>query len=273
MNTSTQQNGSRPIIVGDYLFDPGVGLLSGPSGVHYICPQLTSLLRALVDRAGQVVSCDDLDAEQQGDGYSVGVGRRVARLRNYFRDPAHLPRYIETIPGQGYRLVAPVYGSTDSVPSEHAFRWNPNGTAHGSARHLLRELGHRKVSRAMLIYTLVVWVVFQMTEIVVPALALPDWVSTLIVVLGILGFPIAATLSWIFDLTPRGLVRGMPLSAGGERTRTDFAVDFVLVAAALAICTMLLLSSQSAGTILDVSADSNVPTTSEQISPAGMGPA
>ena len=201
----------------------------------------------------------------------VGCRRVEASLHD--ERTAEFQFCIETIPGQGYRLVAPVYGSTESVASDYAFHYKPNGLGRGSARNLLRELGHRKVSRAMLIYTLVVWVVFQMTEIVVPALALPDWVSTLIVVLGILGFPIAATLSWIFDLTPQGLVRGVPLSAEGERTRTDFAVDFVLVAAALAICTMLLLSSQSAGTLLDVSADTHGPTTSEQVSPAGMGPA
>ena len=98
----------------------------------------------------------------------------------------------------------------------------------------------------MLIYTLVIWLIFQVSEIVVPAVGLPEWVNTLVVVLGILGFPIAATLSWIFDLTPEGLVKDrheQRALQAGPRNRTDYAVDFALVVAALAICTMLVVAS------------------------------
>jgi hypothetical protein len=99
----------------------------------------------------------------------------------------------------------------------------------------------------MLIYAIVIWLVLQVCEIVVPALKLPEWVNSLVVILGILGFPIAATLAWIFDLTPAGLVldNGGSLNTpgGAVRKRGDFVFDAALVAAALAICALLVLSS------------------------------
>jgi hypothetical protein len=76
----------------------------------------------------------------------------------------------------------------------------------------------------------VVWLVFQVAEIVVEALLLPDWTLSLVVVLGILGFPIAAVLSWVFDLTPEGVVRDRSHvtqpTVSGTRSRHDLILDY-----------------------------------------------
>jgi hypothetical protein len=122
----------------------------------------------------------------------------------------------------------------------------------GAVLHAERS-GHPAEWAHALVYAIVVWLVFQISEIVVPALNLPDWVNSLVVVMGILGFPIAATLAWIFDLTPAGLVRdgGAPAAQqiSPNRKRSDLVFDTVLVAAALAICAMLVLSSTDSLTL------------------------
>lgn len=252
MITNVNNRCPQLVIIGDYLFDPVAGLISGPSGAHYISPHLASLLCDLLENAGNVVQNDRLFRKQhdhQGDN-SKSLAGRIGRLKRYFADNAHPPSYIETVPGKGYRLVAPVFGSTQTAVIDH--RPEAGRTAPRSNRlvRLINEFRERKVGRAMLVYSLVIWLVFQVSEIMVPALRLPDWVNTLVVVLGILGFPVAASLSWIFDLTPQGLVRGNTSASmpyGLPRKRGDYAMDFVLVAAALAICTMLVVSSQSPG--------------------------
>ena len=71
----------------------------------------------------------------------------------------------------------------------------------------LTELRRRHVVRAGAIYLLVAWVILQVADIVVPALGLPDWVITAVLVLLALCFPLALVLAWIFDLTPQGLKR------------------------------------------------------------------
>lgn len=70
-----------------------------------------------------------------------------------------------------------------------------------SVRRFLSELRRRKVTRAAVLYSAVGWVLIEVASVVVPALHLPEWASTLVVVLVALGFPIALVLSWTFDLT------------------------------------------------------------------------
>jgi TolB-like protein/Tfp pilus assembly protein PilF len=75
---------------------------------------------------------------------------------------------------------------------------------------ILNELKRRKVFRAGAVYAGVGFVVAQAADIAFPALGLPDQALTLVVVLVILGFPVALVLAWAFELTPDGLVREEP---------------------------------------------------------------
>jgi adenylate cyclase len=69
------------------------------------------------------------------------------------------------------------------------------------------ELRRRRVFRVAAVYAAVAFVIIQVTDIAFPALRLPDWSMTLVVVLTIVGFPLALVFAWIFDLTPDGLER------------------------------------------------------------------
>jgi hypothetical protein len=44
-----------------------------------------------------------------------------------------------------------------------------------------------------------------------PRLGLPDWTVTSVIILLIVGFPITILLSWIFDITPEGLLKTEPV--------------------------------------------------------------
>ena len=74
-------------------------------------------------------------------------------------------------------------------------------------RRLLRELKRRKVVQATLAYVAVALLVTQTADVLADALVLPDWVMRLVVLLLLLGLPLAITLSWIYDLTLPSLVR------------------------------------------------------------------
>jgi TolB-like protein/tetratricopeptide (TPR) repeat protein len=69
------------------------------------------------------------------------------------------------------------------------------------------ELRKRKVLQAAAIYFAVAWAVVEVVVTIVDQLFLPQWVSTLAVILFMIGFPIAMFLSWTFDLTASGLER------------------------------------------------------------------
>ena len=237
------------LIVGDYLFEPKIGLLSGPSGSHHIGPQMAAVLSYLIEQSNQVVEREYLISEIWPDDSqsSHSLTHCVGRLRHYFDDTAKAANYIETVPNQGYRLVAPVYGTTNRpVVVNPALHNSQHSSIGAHVYRLFQEFRDRKVCRSLLIYTMVIWLMFQVSEIVVPALNLPEWFNRLVVVLGLLGFPVAATLSWIFNLTPSGVVRdpkgASNLHSTHARSRTELVFDSALILVALVICGMLVLA-------------------------------
>lgn len=74
-------------------------------------------------------------------------------------------------------------------------------------RMFLAELKRRKVYHVAVVYAAVAFVVVEGADLVFPALLLPSWGYTLLVVFAILGFPIALVLAWAFEVTPEGVRR------------------------------------------------------------------
>src|SRR5439155_19162170 len=69
------------------------------------------------------------------------------------------------------------------------------------------ELQRRKVYRVAIAYVVGGWALAQGIAQVLPVFDIPIWVVRLIVVLIVLGFPVALMLSWFFDFTRYGVVR------------------------------------------------------------------
>jgi TolB-like protein len=81
---------------------------------------------------------------------------------------------------------------------------------------ILRELKRRKVFRVAVVYAATAFVVLQAADLILPALFLPEWTYRLLVLLVLLGFPIALVLAWAFDITPEGVVRTESRGPGSE---------------------------------------------------------
>ncbi len=69
----------------------------------------------------------------------------------------------------------------------------------------LAELKRRNVFRVAIAYIALWWVLLQVTDIVVPALNLPETINSIVVYLGIIGFFFAVFFAWAFELTPEGI--------------------------------------------------------------------
>lgn len=80
-------------------------------------------------------------------------------------------------------------------------------------RKIISELQRRHVSRVAGVYAVSGWALIQVSDTVFPLLGVPDWLLRSIVILTIVGFPIAIILAWIFDWTPRGIERTGEASA------------------------------------------------------------
>ena len=84
---------------------------------------------------------------------------------------------------------------------------------------LLSELRRRNVFKVGAAYLVLGWVVMQVTDLVTPALHLPEWTLSLVTWLGVIGFPFALLFAWAFELTPDGLKRSEEVDPGESVTR------------------------------------------------------
>src|SRR5438046_6103719 len=67
------------------------------------------------------------------------------------------------------------------------------------------ELRRRKVYRVAAAYIIAAGFIIQIGSAVFPAWELPNWTLRLVVVLLLMGFPIALILAWAYDVTPQGI--------------------------------------------------------------------
>ncbi|MGE5213082.1 MAG: FlgO family outer membrane protein, partial [Nitrospirota bacterium] len=74
-------------------------------------------------------------------------------------------------------------------------------------RQLLSELKRRNVYKVAVAYIVAGWALAQGLAQVLPVFNVPNWIVQLLVVLMILGLPVALGLAWAFELTPEGIKR------------------------------------------------------------------
>lgn len=103
--------------VGDRLVRPSLNRLVRDGEVARVEPKLMRVLVVLAERPRRVVCRSELLAEvwEARHVSDSTVTRAIATLRRLLGDDAHRPRFIETIPKRGYRLIAPV---TPAAPGE-----------------------------------------------------------------------------------------------------------------------------------------------------------
>ena len=109
--------------VGEWRADRMTNELARGAETLRIEPKAMEVLMALADRAGQVVSREELLAAVW-PGVVVGdeaLTQSIIKLRRALSDNPKAPAYIETISKRGYRLIAPVGG--EPAPLRRAPRW------------------------------------------------------------------------------------------------------------------------------------------------------
>ncbi len=147
-------------------------------------------------------------------------------------------------------------GRAAETPEERSVAENPDNPESHGLFHFIAELRRRRVCRAVTMYAVAMWLVCEVVELVYPELGLPDWTLKFVIVLGLLGFPVALILSWLIDITPNGLViEGADRSNHSATVETeprrpfDQIIDCSLVLAALIIGAHLAVGVLSTETI------------------------
>lgn len=97
------------------------------------------------------------------------------------------------------------------------------------AKGLLYELRRRNVLKVALGYLVVAWLAAQVAHLVLESFEAPAWAMQAFLVALAIGFPISLVISWIFEVTPKGVMlesqidRTVKISQDSGR-RLDFSI-------------------------------------------------
>ena len=96
--------------IGDWFVEPSQGRLSRNGESVAVEPKAMAVLVLLAKQAGDVVGPEEILASVWPDTSTsdAAIYQRIALLRRVMGDDSHNPRYIETVPRRGYRLVTSV---------------------------------------------------------------------------------------------------------------------------------------------------------------------
>src|SRR5580704_19709506 len=137
-----------PRRIGDWYANPASGQLSRNAEVVRLEARTMRLLLCLAERAGELVSIEEL-LKEVWPGVIVtsdSVYQAVASLRRVLGDDPKHPRYIATVPRLGYRMLAPV-SPWNEPRNEPATPASPSALAAAGAPP------HRPPVRARLLWT------------------------------------------------------------------------------------------------------------------------
>ena len=96
--------------VGDRTVRPSLGVIVNGDQSVRVEPRSIDVLVALAERSGQVYPKKELIEAVWGDTYVTDevLTHAIWDLRKAFGDNASRPKFIQTIPKRGYRIIAPV---------------------------------------------------------------------------------------------------------------------------------------------------------------------
>src|SRR5881396_1974770 len=75
----------------------------------------------------------------------------------------------------------------------------------------------------------------QVASQIFPFFEIPNWAVRLVVLLLIIGFPVAVILAWAFELTPEGVKRTETADAAQERSRNALWIYVIVIAGAISV--------------------------------------
>src|SRR5437899_10959973 len=110
-----------------------------------------------------------------------------------------------------------------------------------NVRKFFAELKRRNVYKVALAYAFVAWLLLQIATQVFPFLEIANWAIRLVIMLIVIGFPIALVIAWAFELTPEGIKRTEDVDLSPTlRRKTGRKLDFFIIAVLLLVIGILL---------------------------------
>jgi len=95
---------------------------------------------------------------------------------------------------------------------------------------IIEELRRRNVFRVGIAYVVITWLLLQVADVVLNNIDAPDWVFRAILLVLVMGFPIALLFAWAFEMTPEGIKKEKDVDRSQSITpATGHKLDLVII--------------------------------------------
>lgn len=125
---------------------------------------------------------------------------------------------------------------------DHCF-WRQRGP-NVKASEFLGELKRRNVYKTAIAYVVFAWLIIQVATQVFPVFEIPGWAIRLVILLLLIGLPVALVFAWAFEITPEGIKRTEevpPTASIAHRTGRKLTAAIAVI---VALAAMLFLIQQ-----------------------------
>ena len=129
------------------------------------------------------------------------------------------------------------------------------------------ELKRRNVYKVAVAYIVAGWALSQGIAQVFPVFDVPNWAIRFIVLLIIIGFPVAVVLAWAFEITPEGIKRTEDVDLADERAPKKYLWIYVVVIGAALSIALFFLGRYTAGSKIGAGAPNEIPSKSIAVLP------
>ena len=125
-------------------------------------------------------------------------------------------------------------------------------------RQLFEEIKRRNVFRVAIVYVIAGWLTMQVVDVMFPALNIPDWLTSLVAALLLIGFPFALIFAWAFEITPDGIRRekdvdrSESITAQTGRKLNQTAVVILAVALAFMLVDKFYFTESAPESVADI---------------------
>jgi len=230
----------RGFYLGEYLIEPVTGKVSGPGPQQHLPSKAIEVLLCLASDPRMMISREELlkTVWGEGNGSHEALSHVIGALRHAFDDHPDDPKFVQTLPRRGYRLLQdPRFVDADCDASAGGAVDPETSSTEGSNRGWFAELTRRGVFETGIAYLIVGWLLIQVADVTFDNLGLPAWAPKFVTYLVIGGFPIALLLSWFLDISESGTVIDDSGSRPAEKafSKTYLSVVGALVLASIAV--------------------------------------
>ena len=225
--------------LGDVFVEPLTGRVTGPGFSEHLAPKAMEVLLQLARSPSSLVTRDRLLEKVwgAGKGSQEALSHTISEVRHALHDAADNPRFIQTLPRRGYRLILEPSFPGDDEPS--ILMGTRNGTAINELG-FIQNLQQRGVLEAALAYLVVGWLLIQVADVVFSQLLLPAWTGMFVTYLVIAGFPVVLLLSWFLEYRDGKAI--LDTGPGVRRPRNRFTRTYLSVVGSLALASVAVFA-------------------------------